>query len=401
MEENPCMKNRTVLQVIPALETGGAERTAIDVAAAVAAAGGRALVASAGGRMVAEIAAAGAIHISLPLAGKNPVTMAWNVQRLAGIIKLNRVDLVHARSRAPAWSAMFAARLAEIPFVTTYHGAYAQENRVKGFYNSVMARGDAVIANSHYIARLICERNPFAKGRITVIHRGSDLSAFARDRVGENRIARLQEAWGISGGDKVIVQMARLTHWKGQTVLIDALARLAESGESGWTAILAGDDQGRSDYTEALRAQIEGRGLAGRVKIVGHCRDVPAAMALADAVAVASIEPEAFGRSAVEAQAAGVPVVVADCGAVHETVLAPPEHPASERTGWRVPPGDARALGDALATLLCLSREDRDAMAARARRHVEAHFSLSAMTGKTLDVYRRVLGNGQPNGKTP
>lgn len=390
-EENPLMENRTVLQVIPALDTGGAERTAIDVAAAVVAAGGRSLVASAGGRMVPELIEAGATHIAMPLDSKNPLVMAMNVKRLTALVHAQSIDLLHARSRAPAWSALAAARITGRPFVTTYHGSYNQKTWIKGIYNSVMARADGVIANSHYIAALIRERNPFASDRITVIHRGSDLTAFDDDQITGDRLAGLKTHWGVAEGDRIILNMARLTHWKGQTVLIDALSALEQGGVADWMAILAGDDQGRSDYTSALKAQIEARNLQGKVRLVGHCSDVPAAMTLADAVAVASIEPEAFGRAAIEAQAAGTPVVVTDIGAVHETVLAPPECTEAERTGWRIAPNDAEALADALRTLLTLSPEDRRAMRVRARAHVVANFSLKSMTDKTLAVYDSLL----------
>lgn len=390
-EENPLMENRTVLQVIPALDTGGAERTAVDVAAAIVAAGGRALVASAGGRMVPELTKAGATHISMPLDSKNPFVMAMNVKRLTALVRAHSIDLLHARSRAPAWSALAAARITGRPFVTTYHGSYNQETWVKGIYNSVMARADIVIANSHYIAALIRERNPAAKDRITVIHRGSDLNAFDRGRIGEERLCGLKQAWKLDDSDRVIMNMARLTHWKGQTVLIDALKTLSDNGVTDWVAILAGSDQGRTDYTDGLRAQIRSHGLEDQVRLVGHCDDVPAAMTLSDAVAVASTEPEAFGRAAIEAQAAGAPVVVTDIGAVHETVLAPPDCMDGERTGWRIPPNDADALAQALATLLGLPCNDRDAIAQRARLHVETQFSLKAMTDKTLGVYQRLL----------
>lgn len=385
------MENRTVLQVIPALDTGGAERTAIDVAAAIVAAGGRAVVASSGGRLVPELTETGAVHISMPLDSKNPLVMAMNIKRLTTLVRDNAVDLLHARSRAPAWSALAAARITGRPFVTTYHGSYNQESWIKGVYNSVMARADNVIANSQYIASLIRERNPFAADRITVIHRGSDLTAFEDARISGERLAGLKTEWGLSENDRVILNMARLTHWKGQTVLIDALKKLRDDGVTDWVAILAGSDQGRTDYSKGLRAQIKANGLEGQVRLVGHCGDVPAAMTLSDAVAVASVEPEAFGRAAIEAQAAGVPVVVTDIGAVHETVLAPPECSEAERTGWRVAPGDAEALAGALRTLLILPPDERRAIRARARAHVAAHFSLKAMTDKTLSVYDALL----------
>jgi len=381
----------TVLQIVPSLETGGAERTAVDVAAALVGEGWRALVASGGGRLVDELVASGGEHLRFPAATKNPLSILRNGFQLAKLIKAEKVDLIHARSRAPAWSALLAARRAGIPFVTTYHGAYNQRGWLKGLYNSVMARGDVVIANSAYTARLIAERHAAAGDRVVVIHRGTDLAGFAPGAVSDERRARLRREWGLADGDRVILQMSRLTGWKGQTVLIDALRLIDETGEGSWVAILAGDAQGRDDYVAGLERRIAEAGLTGRVRLVGHCSDTAAAMSLAEVVAVPSTEPEAFGRAAVEAQAAGKPVVVSDLGAVPETVLAPPEVADGARTGWRVPAGDAAALAEALRAALALDAAARAALAARALAHVGAHFSLRAMTDATLLQYRRLL----------
>lgn len=387
------MTRRTVLQVIPDLQTGGAERTTVDVARALAAAGHRAIVASRGGRMVAELEAAGGEHVTLPLATKSPLGIWRNAGALTRLARKERVDLIHARSRAPAWSALIAARRLGLAFVTTYHGIYNQTNALKGLYNSVMARGDAVIANSRYTAALIGERHPFAKDRLTVIHRGSDLAALDPASVSPERRQALADAWGLQGGERVILNLARLTAWKGQTVLIDALARLAASGEAptGWTAILAGDPQGREAYVAELNWRIANAGLGNRVRLVGHCADVAAALALADVAVVASIEPEAFGRAAVEAQAAGVPVVATNLGAVPETVLAPPDVAEDARTGWRVPANDAAALARTLSEMLTLAPQDREALAARALAHVRQGFTVEAMCTATLDVYERMV----------
>ena len=387
------MRGRTVLQILPDLEAGGAERTAVDVAAAVVAHGGRALVASGGGRLSGELAAAGAVDVRFPAATKNPLAMAANVPRLVRLIRAEGVDLVHARSRAPAWTALAAARLAGIPFVTTYHGAYGERSRAKNLYNSVMARGDAVIANSAYTAGLVAARHPFAAGHIVTIPRGSDLSAYAPEAVGRDRVEALAAAWGLSAEDRgrpLVLLAARLTGWKGQTVLIDAMAILAAAGSDA-IAVLAGDPQGRDDYVAALARRIAEAGLAGRVRMPGHCADVPAAFALASVVAVPSTEPEAFGRSAVEAQAAGLPVVASAIGATGETVLAPPQVAPGERTGWRVAAGDPAALAAALGEALALDAAARAALARRARAHVAARFSLAAMTDATLAVYHRLL----------
>ena len=388
-----------ILQVIPDLVTGGAERTTIDVAAAIVRAGGTALVASEGGQLVAELDAVGARHITLPVKSKNPLTIWKNAARLQKIIETEGVGLIHARSRAPAWSALLAARRCKIPFVTTYHGIYNQKSPLKALYNSVMARGDRVIANSAYTARLIAERHPFAEDRIEIIHRGSDLSALARGAVPDDRKAALVDAWGLKPERPVILQLARVTGWKGQRVIIDAMAALKDAGLTAPVAILAGDAQGRDDYVSELKSKIAGHGLEDQVRLVGHCADVPAALALAALSVVASTEAEAFGRAAVEAQAACVPVIVSDLGAVPETVLAPPEVPEADRTGWRVPPGDTKALAEAIKHALKMPEDERQALTARARAHVTEKFSVEAMCAKTLAVYERLL-TGQPYSET-
>lgn len=382
----------TVLQVIPELGSGGAERTTIDVARALVEAGGKAIVASQGGAMVAELEAAGAVHVWLPVKSKNPLTMWKNAARLAELIQEHNADIIHARSRAPAWSSLLAARREKIPLVTTYHGTYSQPNVLKGLYNSVMARGDAVIANSHFIANLIRGRHTFAKDRITVIHRGSDLSGLRPENVSALRRQALKDAWGIPTGRPIILNMARLTAWKGQKVIIEAMAALKLAGMTDPIAILAGDAQGRDGYVADLKRLIADRNLEDQVRLVGHCADVPAAMALADVSVVASTgTPEAFGRAAVESQAARVPVIVSDLGAAPETVLAPPEVDEKQRTGWRVPPGEADALAGALKTVLALSGEARLALTGRGLAHVGQNFSVETMCARTLDVYDRLL----------
>jgi glycosyltransferase involved in cell wall biosynthesis len=387
----PDLTGVTVLQIVPELEAGGAERTAVDIAAALVGAGARGLVATAGGRLVPELEAAGGEWIAFPATTKNPARILWNAERLRQIAIREGVALIHARSRAPAWSAYLACRRAGLPFVTTYHGAYKPGGALKTWYNSVMARGDAVIANSRFTAGLIEARHPVAKGNVEVIYRGTDLSKFDADSIASERVDALRHGWGVAEGRRIVLLAARLTGWKGQTVLIDAAAILVREGVDDVDFILAGDAQGRTDYVAALNARIAAAGLTDRVRIVGHCTDMPAADLAADVVVVPSTEPEAFGRSAVEAQAVGTPVVVSDLGAVPETVLAPPDVPADRRTGWRVPPNDAAALAAGIREALAMAGDERTALAARARAHVERTFTLEAMTGATLALYRRLL----------
>jgi glycosyltransferase involved in cell wall biosynthesis len=390
--ERAALAGRTILQIIPRLDAGGAERATIDVAAALARAGARALVASEGGRLASELQAVGGVLTPFPAATKNPLAMALNVRRLARLIVKERVDLVHARSRAPAWVALAACRATGRPFVTTYHGAYSGRSALKLRYNSVMARGDVVIANSQFTADEIARLYPIARDRLRVIPRGADLRRFALGAVEPARVAGLREAWGVAPHERVVLVAARLTEWKGQKVLIEAARLLRERGLEEVRYVLAGDAQGREAYARELDALIAGAGLTGIVSRVGHCADMPAALIAASVVAAPSTEPEAFGRSAVEAQAMGAMIVVSDSGAAPETVLAPPQTPEQARTGWRVPPGDAPALADALESALSLGATAREALAQRARAHVERHFSLEKMTGDTLAVYESALG---------
>ncbi len=382
---------RSVLQVLPALETGGVERGAVDIAAAVAAAGWRALVASSGGAMVRELARAGAEHVVLPLARKSPFALRANVAPLAALIESESVDIVHARSRAPAWSAYEAARRTGRPFVTTFHGTYNFGNSLKRWYNGVMARGDRVIAISDFIADHVRRNYGVGDERLRVVPRGIDFDVFDPARVNSERIVQLASKWRLPDGVPVVMLPGRLTRWKGQTVLIDALTVL---GRRDVCCLLVGDGQGRRGYRKELEQQIRARGLDGVVHIVGHCDDMAAAYMLADAVVSASLDPEAFGRVAVEAQAMGRPTIVTDHGAARETVLA-------GETGWLTPPGNAGALARALEEALALDADARETLAARAMPRVRAAFSKQAMCDRTLAIYRELLDERAAAGAAP
>lgn len=366
-----------VLQVLPALGPGGAERGCVDVATALVKAGGRALVASAGGPLERELARAGAEHVTLPLDSKNPFVMRANVGRLVSLIERHDVDIVHARSRAPAWSAYAAARRTGRPFLTTYHGTYNERNYVKHLYNSVMAKGDLVIAISEHIAKLIVERYRIDPACVRTIHRGIDFEMFDPTHVTASRLVQLAQAWRLQDGMPLIMLPGRLTRWKGQRILIEALARL---GRADIRCVLVGSDQGRTGYRRELESLVAQLDLESVVHIVDHCNDMPAAYMLSDVVVSASTDPEAFGRIMVEAQAMGRPVIASDHGGARETVL-------PDETGWLTPPGDAEALAAALDKALALEAEVRSKLAARAIEHARAHFTKEAMCAKTLAVY--------------
>jgi len=374
----------TVLQVLPALVQGGVERTAVDISGAVAQAGGRAIVVSAGGPMVHEITRVHGEHITLPVDSKNPFVMYANVARLATIIEENNVDIVHARSRAPAWSAWAAARRAGVHLVTTFHGTYTLGGNLKRRYNAIMIRGQRVIANSSFIAGHIRKNYGIQAARLRIIHRGVDLERFDAQKVLAQRVVALADDWRLADGLPVVMLPGRLTRWKGQTIFIKAIAALVAMGRKDIRALLVGSDQGRRDYRSELDQLISDNGLNEIVRIVENCNDMPAAYMLTDVVVSASTDPEAFGRVVPEAQALGRPVIATDHGGARETVL-------EGETGWLVPPGDVEALATAIDCVLNLDEGERTALAQRAVGNVRKHFSKAAMCAKTLEVYDEVM----------
>lgn len=384
----------TILQVIPRLDTGGAELSTLEITEAVVRAGGRALVASEGGRLAGAVTAAGGEFIWFPAATKNPLRLLANARGLRQIVADENVSLIHARSRAPAWSALLAARRSRVPFVTTYHGAYVEKGPLKRLYNSVMARADIVIANSGYTARLIDARYGADSSRLRIIHRGVDLQHFDPHQIDGGRVERLRRKWSVRSGQRLILQAARLTGWKGQRVLIDAVGSLAQAGRLGDTVVvLAGDDQGRTGYREELQARAAALGIADRLRLPGHVSDIAAAFAAAHVAVVASIEPEAFGRATIEAQAMECPVIATSIGAPPETIVDAGTAGLDSATGWLVPPGSASSLAASLDEALSLGPDARVRLGRRARSHVAESFTLAAMKSATLAVYDELLGS--------
>ncbi len=385
------LAGRTILQIVPDLQSGGAERATVDVAEALSRVGARCLVASRGGRMVSELQSKGGVWAPFPAATKNPFAMALNSVRLARIIRDEGVCIVHARSRAPAWVAYYATRQTGAKLVTTYHSAYSGASAIKQRYNAIMSAGDAVIAISEFAAQRIRELHPESAERIVVIPRGADLRAFAPAAVDRRRVERLRAAWGVAAHDRVVLLPSRLSARKGHSVLVEATKRLIKQGVCDLRVVFVGDPH--SDSTRrALETQIEHAGLRDVVRNAGYCEDMPAAYMAAAVIVAPATEPEAFGRIAVEAQAMGAPVIISDIGAAPEIVLAPPQTPRHLATGWRTPPGDPVALADAIAEALSLQASAHDDLALRARRNAQERFSVEEMQRATLQVYESLLG---------
>lgn len=371
----------TVMQVIPSLGAGGAEQGCIDVAAELVKSGATSIVVSHGGHRIPEILRAGSKHIDLPVDSKNPFVMWRNISRLRKLIRDLDVDIVHARSRAPAWSAWKAVEGTKAKFMTTCHAPFNISGSAKKFYNSSIARGERVIAISNYVREYLLKNYEIDDRNIRVIHRGVAIERFHPGAVAPTHLIKLSNDWRLPDGCAIVMMPGRLTRWKGHLVLIEAMAKLKREDVF---CIMIGDDQGRTDYRDEVEAAIKLHNLEGRVRIVGHCSDMPAAYMLANVVVSASTDPEGFGRIPIEAQAMGRPIVATSHGGAMETII-------PGVTGWLVTPGDADDLAKALDEALHLSAEQRAIMGTHAMMHIAESFTRSKMVDETMDVYAELL----------
>ncbi len=377
--------NFTLLQVVPELETGGAEQTTLDMAQAVVRAGGTALVATRGGRMAARLEADGGRLALMPVQSKNPLTMLGNAARLIALIREENVSIVHVRSRAPAFSALWAAHVTRTPFVATYHGIYKAQSGLKRWYNAIMTRGDLVIANSDFTRDHVLAEHRVSPEKLVTIPRGVDLQTFDPAGVTPDRITAQRHGWHIPDDGRTIILLAgRLTRIKGHLTVVEAARRLAAQGRRDFLILFAGDDQGRTGYAAEVQAAIDAGGLGDCVRIVGHCDDMPAAYLLADLAILPTIVPESFGRAAVEPQIMGRPVIASNHGGVTETIL-------DGKTGWLAPVEDAGGWTQALAHALDLGPARRLAMGRLGQDRARQLYSAEAMCASTLAAYQRVL----------
>ena len=369
-----------ILQILPALGTGGVERGTIEVAQALAAAGIPNAVASAGGPRVADLVALGVSHFTLPLDTKNPFTIRRNAARLADLARREGFTLMHARSRAPAWSAYWASRRADVTFLTTFHGVYGTSPRfLKIPYNRVMTKGAKVIAVSNFVKRHVIETYGVPEEKVVRIHRGADTRTFRPDAVSPEQAAARRAALGFAPDVPVVTLPGRLTRWKGQTILLDALARMRHR-ELG--CLIVGSDQGRTDYSAELKAMAARLPPETKVVFLEHADDMPCIYALSDIVVNASsAQPEAFGRVIPEAQAMGIITVGTAHGGACETI-------DDGVTGFLVPPGDIDALAAKLDEVLDLPAERKAAIRAAALDSVRTNFSTDRMCAETIALYR-------------
>ncbi len=374
---NLDIKSYSVLQVLPHLNSGGLVSGAVEISEALQKTGMNSFVASAGGRREREITKAGGKVINFSLGSKNPIIMLLNVYKLSRIIKKYKINIIHARSRAPAWSAYFAAKKMGIPFVTTFHGTYSIQNKLKKKYNSIMVKSDKVIAISRFINNHILSNYNIDKDKIVTIHRGINIERFNYLKVADERLISLLNIFNIPEDSFVVLLPGRITRWKGHILLIEAIFKLQRSDI---ICLFVGDSQGRNKYYAELEKILDKFKLKNNFRIIPNQSDMATIYKLADVVVSSSLDPEAFGRVIVEAQAMGRPTISANHGGGSEIII-------DGLTGWLFKPGDADDLSDKINKALSLNKDNRDKLAINAIKRAKLNFNNETMCAKTLQVY--------------
>ena len=383
MSQKTNLVRPVIAQIIPALHNGGVERGTIETAQAISDAGWRSIVISSGGMLESQLKRVGAKHISLPVNQKNPLSWVFIKSKLRKILLNENTDIVHVRSRAPAWISLPVAKKLSIPTVSTIHGKFEATNLFKREYNKQMLKADEIIAISEFTKSIIERQFPKLLHNLSlhVIHRGVDLSIFNPSNVTQQRIINEADRIGLPDNLPVVMLPARPTSWKGHIILLQALSKLEYLDV---TVVLLGAGDSNTRFVEILEKKAVELGLGANVRIVTSTRDMPAALMLADVVVMPSVNPEPFGRIAIEAQAMGRPVVAFDHGGARETIL-------NAKTGWLAKPNDVKSLAQSIETALSLSRGDRDKLSNVAQSLVKRKFSIKKMTKSTLDIYRELL----------
>ncbi len=377
-----------ILQVIPKLGYGGAETGCYDLAHFLYEKDCKSFIITSGGQLLKYVKKNKVKIFRLPVHSKNIILMLFNTLIISLIVLIYNIDIVHARSRAPAWSCLWACFLTRRKFVTTFHGTYNFSNAFKKFYNSVMVKSKLIIAGSNFIFNHINENyEKFldSKNKLMVIFRGINLEYFDEGNITDNKRKKLISDWNLDLEKKTILLPGRLTSWKGQNILIEALNILIEDyNKTNFQAIILGSDQGRKIYSKKLFSLVERYQLNQKVRFITHAKDMPVAYSVADIVVSSSIEPEAFGRVAVEAQAMKKPIVASDIGGSKETVL-------HEKSGILYKAGDARELAKVLNKLIELDKEALYSMGNEGRKNVTKKFNVEQMCQTTFNEYKKLL----------
>ena len=377
-----------VLQVIPKLGYGGAETGCYDLAHYLPENNCSSFIVTSGGELLKFIDKKKVKVIKLPVHSKNPFLILFNSIALIFIILLNNISIVHARSRAPAWSCLFATKITRRKFVTTFHGTYNFKNSIKKFYNSVMVRSDLIIAGSNFIFSHINQNYSKyldLKKKFLVIFRGINVDYFELSTILDSEENRLISDWEVDRNKKTILMPGRLTAWKGQETFIEALNLVnKELGYDSFNAVILGSDQGRDIYTKKIKRLAEQYRLTSQLKFIEHCKNMPLAYKISDIVVSASVEPEAFGRVAVEAQSMEKPIIASDIGGSNETII-------DNVTGFLFQSGNAEALSKKIIEVLQLDESRLKSIGIEGRKNIIKKFNVEKMCFSTYSEYKKLL----------
>lgn len=386
-ESNLNYKNKRILQIIPNMEIGGAERTVLEITSFLKDTEFSSLVLTSGGKLIGELEKENIEVIKLKIDKKNPYSIIKNFFLFIKIFREKKIDLIHVRSRAPAWSAIFAAKKIGIPVLTTWHGHVSNSSFIKKIYNSIMLKGDAVIANSAYTAERISKIYNIDLNKIDIISRGVNVESFEGSKFSNTEISNMRKMWSVDDNKIIILFPARLTRWKGHLVTIEAINLLKKEKFFDHVIFLfAGEKAGAENYIKKLNSIITKFKLQENIKLVERIENMPLAYLASDIVLSPSIEPEPFGRIPIEAQAAGKTIIASDHGAVKDTIKN-----GNNFTGFKVKPNDPQALSIAIKQSITMDKKDLTKMHERAISNVKNNFSLENMCKKTLEVYKRLL----------
>ena len=377
-----------ILQVIPKLGYGGAETGCFDLAHYLHEQNCKSYIVTSGGPLLKYINKKKVKILRLPVQSKNPILILLNSILLTLIIFFLNVDIVHARSRAPAWSCLIATKLTRRKFVTTFHGTYNFKSDLKKWYNSVMVRSDLIIAGSNFIFSHIKENYSkylSNKKKFLVIFRGINTDYFNPKKIKESDKNLLKKKWNITDEKKIILLPGRLTEWKGQEMFIEAISLLKKNlSELEFIAVILGSDQGRKIYKKKLIRLVEQHRLSGNVIFVDHLELMPIAYEISTVIVSSSIEPEAFGRVSVEAQSMEKPIVASNIGGSNETII-------NDKTGFLFKAGDSKNLSEKLKEVLNLSELTLNGIGAEGRKNIITKFNVEKMCNTTYSEYKKLI----------
>ena len=388
---NRDQKKTVIMQILPSLQSGGVERGTIDLAKSLQQDGFESIVVSSGGVMTYQLREAKIQHITLPVKTKNPLRIFLNIAEIIELIEKYKVNILHVRSRAPMISAYFACKKTGTKLISTVHGNYSLKGFfcknfiLKRLYNSFMLKADHIIVVSEFIKNYVLENyQPFIKNdlskKISVVHRGVDISYFNIDSISLTRKIDLSKKWGLPEDKKIILFPARITSWKGHEFLINALEKV----KSDFFCVFVGSDHGHKSFRKKIEKKIIAQNLGGKAKFVGICKDMPVAYAISNLVISASVRAEAFGRIAIEAQAMKKIIIATNIGGSLETII-------NGKTGFLVDVGDVDKMANLIDQALTMDEKKQAQLVDNARKNVEKHFSSQEMCKETIGIYKDIL----------